>query len=423
MCLLGVAVIVQGCALSDDTSDAYPPYLERAQTETRDGLSVTVAVPTSQEASDIYGVDLAAERIQPVWIVVRNDTARPYWLLFPGLDPNYFAASEAAYAFRTSSEEANLALDEKFDSLGFKNPIMPGEVRSGFLLSNLDEGVKALDIDLIARQDLRSFTFYASDPTFDRTSSDAELNSLYDSEEFIDVDQEEDLRVLLERLPCCTTNEDGSEFGDPLNLVLIGKRNDIVSALIRRQWHPTEVINTGSVWRTIRSYIEGTRYRYSPISALYVYGRPQEGAAQKARASIHERNHARFWLSPIRYRGKEVWVGQISRDIGIKFSLEAPTIFTHVIDPDVDATRRYFVEDLAYSQALQRIGYVKGVGEAKSDEPRLNLSGDPYFTDGLRSVMIFEPRPVSLSELDFLDWEEPPGLKSRIERGLHGEPD
>jgi hypothetical protein len=85
---------------------------------------------------------------------------------------------------------------------------------------------------------------------------------------------------------------------------------------------------------------------------LYIYGRPQDASAQKARSTIHERNHARFWLSPIRFQGKEVWVGQVSRDIGIKFSLESPTIVTHVIDPDVDATRRYFVEDLAYSSSI-----------------------------------------------------------------------
>ena len=57
----------------------------------------------------------------------------------------------------------------------------------------------------------------------------------------------------------------------------------------------------------------------------------------------------RFWLSPIRFRGNKVWVGQISRDIGVKFTLKSPTISSHVIDPDVDEARRYFVEDLGYS--------------------------------------------------------------------------
>jgi hypothetical protein len=197
---------------------------------------------------------------------------------------------------------------------------------------------------------------------------------------------------------------------------LIGARNDFVSALVRRQWHPTEIIHAESLWRTVKSFVLGSRYRYSPISPLYVFGRPQDGAAQKARSTIHERNHARFWLSPIRFQGKEVWVGQISRDIGVKFTLKSPTISTHVIDPNVDEARRYLVEDLAYSQALHRLGYVKGVGGISRDAPRTNLVGDPYYSDGLRAVMFFGPRPYSLSDLGFLDWEWPSSALRKLQK-------
>jgi len=78
-----------------------------------------------------------------------------------------------------------------------------------------------------------------------------------------------------------------------------------------------------------------------------------------------------------------------------------------VIDPDVDEARRYLLEDLAYSQALAKYGYVKGAGVVSEDAPRINLVGDPWFTDGLRAVMLFEPRPRSLSDVDFLSWETP----------------
>jgi hypothetical protein len=110
-----------------------------------------------------------------------------------------------------------------------------------------------------------------------------------------------------------------------------------------------------------------------------------------------------------------VWVGQISRDIGVKFTFKSPTISTHVIDPDVDEARRYLVEDLAYSQALHRIGYVKGVGEVPRDAPRTNLVDDPYYTDGLRVVMFFDSRAYTLSDLDFVDWERPPSTRHRRE--------
>jgi hypothetical protein len=104
-----------------------------------------------------------------------------------------------------------------------------------------------------------------------------------------------------------------------------------------------------------------------------------------------------------------VFVGQISRDIGVKFTLKSPTISTHVIDPDVDEARRYFVEDMAYSQALARHGYVEGVGVVPPQKPKKNLVGDPYYTDGLRVVLFFDSRPYTLDDIEFLKWERPSG--------------
>ena len=58
-----------------------------------------------------------------------------------------------------------------------------------------------------------------------------------------------------------------------------------------------------------------------------------------------------------------VWVGQISRDIGVR--LNRHTLVTHKMDPDVDETREYLLEDLAYALALEA--------------PRGNLTGCERF--------------------------------------------
>jgi hypothetical protein len=79
---------------------------------------------------------------------------------------------------------------------------------------------------------------------------------------------------------------------------------------------------------------------------------------------------------------------------------------THKIDPDVDETRRFLAEDLAYSQGLVKFSYVKGVGVSDLSEPRGNLTGDPYVTDGYRVVLWVSSDPVSLEKVDFLDWEK-----------------
>jgi len=421
---LAITLTTQGCTTFAPRPMDEVPFKERAETQVQGGLSVTVAVPTIKEAKAIYGVDLALRGIQPVWIEVKNDEPVLHWFLPSGLDPQYFSPAEVAYAFGSSTSGANNTMDEHFQRLQFRNPIRPNSTVSGFVLVHLDEGYKAVDVDLIARGDAKTFTYVILDPDFKGTGRKLDIYALYDASEFIDLEEEEALRTVLEQLPCCTKNKKGTEEGDPLNLVLIGDVDDLFPAFIRRGWHSTEIIWSASLWRTMKSFLRGSRYRYSPVSPLYVYERHQDLAAQKARGTIHERNHLRMWLTPLRFQGQDVWLGQISRDIGVKFTLKSPTISTHVIDPDVDEARTYLIEDLAYSQALAQFGYVKGVGEASKDAPRMNLVGDPYYTDGLRVVMFFEPRPRTLGDLEFIQsWEVPPRGRTRDGKGLFETPE
>jgi hypothetical protein len=108
-------------------------------------------------------------------------------------------------------------------------------------------------------------------------------------------------------------------------------------------------------------------------------------------------------MSWVTHQGLPVWAGQISRDIGVRFTKK--TITTHKIDPNVDETREYLLENLAYAQSLRAFGYVGGVGEVDIDQPRGNLTGDPWFTDGKRLVLWLSSQPVPISELEFLDWQ------------------
>jgi hypothetical protein len=213
------------------------------------------------------------------------------------------------------------------------------------------------------------------------------------------------LREALENLPCCMTNKDGTGKSDPLNIIVIGPEEEIWPAFITRGWDESEIIYRASLAKTIASSVFGKRYRYSPMSALYFYGRPQDVGLQKARQTVDERNHLRLWLSPMRYNGMPVYVGQISRDIGVKLSTKSPTLTTHEIDPDVDEARDYLIQDLMESQKLAKIGLVEGVGKATPDNPRYNLTDSPYWTDGWRVVFVFSNEQVALDELEFFDWK------------------
>ncbi len=281
--------------------------------------------------------------------------------------------------------------------------VPPGTVRSGFIFTNLDQGTKDFSIDLFGNDlKARTLTFFIPVPGLKTDHRDVHWEYLYPD---ILTYDEEGFRKWLEELPCCTTNQDGTGQGDPLNLIVIGDNDDVFNAFLRAGWDETETIYWESALKTVRSFLVGGRYRYSPVSSLYVFGREQDVALQKARDTIHERNHLRLWLAPIRFRQKPVWVGQISRDIGVRLMIKKVT--THKIDPDVDETRAFLIQDLAYSHGLAKFAFVKGVDAAPITNPRTNLTGDPYFTDGYRVVLWVSADPVELEDLKFLGWEKP----------------
>jgi hypothetical protein len=114
----------------------------------------------------------------------------------------------------------------------------------------------------------------------------------------------------------------------------------------------------------------------------------------------------RLWLAPFRYEGQSVWIGQVSRDIGVKVTPKSPTLTTHVIDPEVDTTREYLFHSLIAQGLVARFGFVKGSGEARPDAPRRNLTGDPYHSDGLRLVVMLAPEPVRPEQVRSLRWEQ-----------------
>jgi hypothetical protein len=146
----------------------------------------------------------------------------------------------------------------------------------------------------------------------------------------------------------------------------------------------------------------------SPVSPLYVFGRKEDIALQKARSTINERVHARLWLTPYTFEGRRVWIGQVSRDIGVRLTDQTWNLTTHKIGPDVDFDRAYLLQDLLVSGFVEKYGYVDGVGAAPSSAPRTNLTGDPYYTDGLRAVVFLSNQTTSLAAIERLPWEVPP---------------
>ncbi|HXT79282.1 MAG TPA: LssY C-terminal domain-containing protein [Acetobacteraceae bacterium] len=404
-----VTSIVVACAdVAPHSPTIEPDYKARAMTRTEGDVRVSTSVLSAAESAAVYGVPLADRGIQPVWIKVENREDHAYYLLSPGLDPDFFPPSEAAEAMSPDGSRQQPTLDQRFRQLAFHNPVPPGVTTSGFVLTNLNEGVKLVQLDLVASGRVRTFSILVVVPGFrgDYKVSEVFRRAIYPPEKIVNYTDDDAFREALQVLPCCATNKGGTRNGDPLNLVIVGGLDDAFPALVRRGWYPTEEKWSGSVWQLITAGLSQGRYPNAPVSDLYLFGRPQDLALQKDRDNVHQRNHLRLWLSPIRYHGKQVWVGQISRDIGTRLTIHSPTLTTHKIDPDVDEARSALNEDMAYSQNLSKFGLVNGVGAAAPTAPRENLTTDPYYTDGYRAVLVFEREPTPINKIAFFKWAE-----------------
>jgi hypothetical protein len=402
--LFAGTVILAGCA-----TGFYPkpiesvPFRDRAQTQVEDGIRVTAAVPSATESRDLFGVSLYKKRVQPVWLEIENSTQEMVAFMPVGVDKDYQSPIEVASLNRNSSARAKA--EQYFFQNGVNLQVAPGDTRSGFMFTNLDEGTKSFNVDIFGEDDAWYFTFFIQVPGLAIDHHEVDFESLYHEDQIKDFADPASLRKALEELPCCTTDKGGNNRGDPLNLVIIGETEDLFYAFIRAGWDETEVVTAASGFKTAMSFMTGGAYRYSPISSLYVFDRRQDLAMQRIRDNIHERNHFRLWLSPTTFRGKPVWIGQISRDIGVRFTWKV--IATHKIDPDVDETREFLLENLAFNQVLEKFAYVRGAVSAPINEPRQNLMGDPYYTDGLRVVMWIPPGTVDMEDIGYGEWFDP----------------
>ena len=340
-------------------------FASRAQTQENSKVQATVAVLDAAEAARLFGVHLSRRGIQPVHLHIVNRSDEPIRLMLERIDPNYYTPLEAAAANHFSiakrlsafglvgwifflplilliplklitAYRANRRMDEFFGSQAFhRRPIPPGGASEGFVFTSIRRGGQGRSRLLIRDREISSTTPRASSTNRAKREADYEFTFTipvpgiavdYERKDFAALAipseiVECDLPTLAKRLgemPAATSNAKQTRSGDPVNLVVVGELEILVGAFVGR-WDETEVITLGTCWKTMRSFLLGSQYRYSPVSALYLFGRSQDIALQRSRRSINERLHLRLWLTPLRFQNKSVWVGQVSRDIGVRF--------------------------------------------------------------------------------------------------------
>jgi hypothetical protein len=395
------------------SSDAGPDltaeqsFMSRSEVRQQGAVTVRAAVLTDDESEQYFGASLADHGIQVVWLSVDNASDLRLRFLPIVTDPNYFSAPEVERLLRAwwRRDSASALIASAVAQSAMPDVIPQKRTAAGFVFTHREGGLKLFEVGFETDRQMLRLRFVL--PVGGGSSyaiEKVDFGSIYPPGTVEAVDLAA-LREKLAQLRCCVVNKAGSVNGDPLNIVVVGRGIDALFAFIERGWRLDEPFDLHSTYRTIRAFLFGSEYLNAPVSPLYVFGRRQDVALQKARDNISQRNHLRLWLAPFTIDGLQVWVGQISRDIGIKLTTQSWYLTTHVISPEVDQDRFYLMQDLILSGAVSRFGFVRGVGVSSMPDPRVNLTGEPYLTDGLRLVLFLNEPRLAFDQIDFLDWE------------------
>ncbi len=168
--------------------------------------------------------------------------------------------------------------------------------------------------------------------------------------------------------------------GDPINVGLVGSRENVLCAMNAAGWYPADPITLRSSIEIVGSVLLDRPYLQAPVSHLYYDGRRQDLAFEKpVGKSADRRNHVRFWRVLERgQEGRAVWLGSATFDRGVGISHDDAQV-THHIAPDIDAERDLLTDDLKNAHVVQSVYEVTGIGPTVNGR---NGGGDRYYTDG-----------------------------------------
>lgn len=195
--------------------------------------------------------------------------------------------------------------------------------------------------------------------------------------------------------PMVTVTSDGIP-GDPLNVGLVGSKEEAIRALAAAGWYPADPVTLETSIAIAGSVLFDRPYRHAPVSPLFYEGRKQDLAFEKpVGSSADQRHHVRLWETlQSGGEGRPVFLGSATFDRGAGISHYTGQI-THHIGPDIDAERDFLIGDLVAADMLTEIFHVTGIGPTLQGR---NGGGDPYFTDGEIALGALSPRAVPVTE-------------------------
>lgn len=151
--------------------------------------------------------------------------------------------------------------------------------------------------------------------------------------------------------------------GGPINVGLVGDREDVVLAFHAAGWYPADPITLRTSVEIIGSVLLDRPYKNAPVSPLFYDGRREDLAFEKPNGgSADRRQHVRPWkVLENGTDGGPVWLGSATFDSGITLSRDTGQV-THRIAANIDEERDRLIAELNDAHMVKSIYQMKGIG-------------------------------------------------------------
>ncbi len=190
---------------------------------------------------------------------------------------------------------------------------------------------------------------------------------------------------LLHKIPRRISDQQGNP-GDMVNILMIGTQEQVVRAFTNAGWVHVDSSVQSTVLAGLIDSIEKKDYLTMPMSALYLFSRPQDygfAHAEPVRVAM-SRNHLRVWKAPYEVGGRQLWCIAATHDIGFERDQRNDGV-THKIDPAIDGEREYVNDTLSGTglvAARQHLSPPDPLTEAKT------ATGGAFHSDGRILVLV-----------------------------------
>ena len=183
------------------------------------------------------------------------------------------------------------------------------------------------------------------------------------------------MNTVMTYLPPRVLNGEGRE-GDMVNLVFIGRSDQLQAAFQRAGWVRTDKWRPVMAWHLLSQRTHDAKL---PMARFYMFGRTQDYsyALPDPTAVVSRRHHLRIWKTESEVNGYPIWAGAATHDVAIIIAKQGRLI-NHSIDPQVDTERDFIGTNLEDTHLVGHREYLHSADPVFEAE---TASGEAYYSD------------------------------------------